>query len=787
MSKQIFKLYENGLGDEIKKYMRNLNDIAVIKSCVDKSAYTSNVYKTVASFEDAGIVNSAEVPVGDEKRKMNFLLAAAISKLAPIIKDNLKLAGEAAKRWNDQVGDDNNQERLNAVMAKLKMPVKDQAIPSYSSLTADQRVVVQRVFQETLKKQEPLSIDFIIEAIDRYNAGADRGVMFDKLGLVLDQSTSIAEHDQSKCDALMTDDMFAYMLTRWESYKKMVNAISSETSLTAVSLSEIVDTARFSKSVNLDSLIKSTIKDLDFNKPLDEYKASEKATTSFADIKPYLQNNGIIKSLSNNNANRLRGLCTIISQLDDMDFYHIDTEQSDIDSEDSYHALSVYFEVMEEITQNLMVFLFITQTTVRNSTMVQDIISVVNTVDTVLTDLFTRVGDATVVTGNVSQEGFKDILDKILGKKNHDGLNLIKNNPGNLKGLYGEYLDYSNQLLKLKLKDNNSLNDDTIVSFKKQYGEIINKTYGVNISKMDVHSLFEFMTGGIFDSKLTQEASKAMSCDLLFSPEDTPKYVLHALTNTDVIHRLLVAPQIEGARYSFMDCVSILLYDFSQLVNITVPGKTASDIQRIVESVSDNVVNGSGSYFRTNDDVREAFGNIEFDIVPATKYRTTHATVDSFIGYRNVQAASLMKVFETFKYRNKHNVTLKNIKGNTGLLTIADLEPIYTKVYGDVVDFMNNERKFLMLKKIEKQMAKDLVAITNTLRTTAVFNKEETAQYVTLAQAIAADFSGALDDLETRNVITTFAYNKSAGVTGELINLFKEFNVFAEDFIKLAK
>lgn len=792
MSKQIFKLYEKGLGDEIKKYMRNLNDIADIKNCVDATNTSTNIYKTVASFEDAGIVNSSEVPVGDEKQKMNFLLSAAISKLAPIIKDNLKLAGAAAKRWNENVGDDNQQERLNAVVTKLKTPVKDQAIPSYSSLSEDQRAVVQRVFQEVLKKEEPVSIDFIIEAIDRYNAGADRGVMFDKLGLVLDQSTSIASHDQSAYETLMTDDMFAYLLTRWESYQKMINAINEESSLTATNLSIIVDTARFSKSSVLDGILKNATTGLDFSKPLDEYNQAEKPTTSFADIKPYLQDNSIIKSMSTNNTNRLRGLCTIVSQLEDMEIYHIDDSQSDMTSDESYHALAVYFEVMEEITQNLMVFLFLTQTTVRNATMVQDIITVINTVDVVLTDLFNRVNDATIVSGNISQEGFTSFVSKLLGHNKREYLEKkaistkIKGNDVNVLKLSSQFKEHSNNLMKLKLRDTNSITDGSLKDFKEMHGETISKVFGVNIDKMDSHALFTFMTNDIFSTKITPSLVGSLSTDVLVSSDSVSKDTLRALTTPDDIAQLFATPFITE-RYTWYDCMVNLANEYHNLISITQPGTTADVVTSTTRAVAENFTYTGGSYFVANDDFKKIFSSSELEVVPSVKFIQDETNKVTYLGYRETTSGSMLKILNGFATNTQNEVTLNRIKNNNMYAMYGEHYTSFVRIVMNTASYVNAIDGGRGMSDICDKMEAALPSIKTAISKNSTFDKPNALQYCVLAEAMVSDLKGAIHDMEARECLALVAYNSMVNVTKELREIYINFNIISEDFIKLAK
>lgn len=791
MSKQLVKLHENGLGDEIKKYMNNLNEINSIRRCVENSVHATNIYKTVASFEDANISDSSEVPVGSEKHKMNFLLSAAITKLAPIVKDNLKLAGVAAKRWNEQVGNVNQEARLNAMVAKLKTPVKEQPIPSYNSLTDDQRDLVKDIFQQVLKKQEPLSIDFITEAIDRYNAGADRGVMFDKLGLVIDKSTSIQQHTEKAFDELTTDDMFSYLITRWESYQSMVTAIGAAKSFTAASLSDIVGKARFSKSAVFDNIIKEATRGVDFSKTIDDYKQSEKPTTTYADLKPYLNDTSILQTLSVNVSNRMDALCRVVSQLKDVPFYEIDDNNTDMEADETYSSLAVYFEVIDEITQNLVVFIYLTQIVTRNTTVMKDIISVINEVDVVLSDLFNKLSDATGGNTNVSQESFKVIINKILGREPKE-VDVDNNealvNYNAVVNLANNYLEISDTLFRLKLKDNHSLNDNIANIFIAKHKDVIKSTYGVDISKMDYNKLFRFMTSDIFTSTLSTTAAKPFTADIFTATDKVSVAMRRFLADNDDVLRLLNTP-LTPIKYGFSNSALDLIRHYSRISATTENNydqtKAKQEIEDVLESLAEHL---DGSYFHLSDDWIEVFPLLSFDRVPAVKYASVLNREDRYIGYRMINAVSQQKLYKTFIPNSSNNITLNLIKNNIDIFNICKNAYQYKQLTLASADYnLDKQIGRLELERMYKFIQNTLPSVTASFVKNPHITKEEAKQYGVGITAMAADLENAIADIKARDKLSNVIHSLGSETLKNLRGLYTDFNVIAEDFINIAK
>lgn len=793
MSNQLNKLHTLGLSDDLKKYMNNNIVIQRIKNCINDSHLHDNVYKTVASFEDANIVDSSEVPVGSEKQKMNYLLTAAVNKLAPLVKDNIKLAGSAAKTWNENVGEIRLQEKLNATVAKLKMPIKEQAIPSYSTLSPDQRILVQEVFQTTLKREEPLSIDFIIEAIDRYNAGADRGVLFDKLGLVLNQDITLDTDGHVLSEHLLSDDMFTYLLTRWESYQKLVSVLGQETSMSPLELSIILDDARLSKSGTMDNLVKESIMGVDFNEQLDKYNNSVKSTTSFADLKPYLKDNNIINTLSTNATNRLRGLCTVILALEEAPFYEIKESESDLDSEDSYHALAVYFELIEELTQNLTVFLLVTQSTVRSSTVMQNIINVIDTVDGILTELFTKVNDVSTESGSVSQESFKLSINKLLGFPVKDETDNKPNATGvehynNISMLANKYIEVSDNLFRLKLRDSSSLNTEVIKTFSDKHGASIKRLFNIDISKMDVNNLFTFMTNAVFTTTLTTSTTKALSANLFNSKDDSSLAMRRFIDNNDVVIRMLYTP-FTPHEYGFASCSVDAVKEFSKISMTASPSSDQTETVDIITTTVDHFAeNIYGTYYRTAYDWQESFPVAKLEVLKSVKYTPPYSNRSTTLGYSLATAASQKKLHSCFMPNNSAKITLNTLKNNIDIFKLVKNNSEYVKLNNVCQNYLTDANLGLPeLNRMNAFASGILPTVTASVSKNANIPNDDAKQYNIAITAMANDISTAIEDIKARAQLAELITTLSSQAGSELSDIYITFNNLAEDFITIAK
>lgn len=790
MSKQILNLHEKGVSDELTHYMKNVEHINRVRECVNTTEYESNIYKVIASFEDAGIVTSTEVPVGSHKEKMNYILTQAISQLAPSVHKNMQLAGAAAKQWNEQVITDNQQERLNAATAKLKIPVKDASIPSYSEMNDGQRQRTQAIFQSVLKKEEPLSIDFVTEAIDRYNAGADKTVLFRTLGLTLEYGNALAVYEQDSYEALMNEQMFSYLLMRWESYQRMVKAIGEHKRLTPQSLSVIVDTARYAKVPQMDNNIRDSLKKVSFTKAVDEYNANSKPTTDYADVKPYLDGVNTIMPMSVNNRNRLRGLCTIVSNLKDMPVYEVVDSQTDMSSEDIYHSLSVYFEVMEEITQNLMAFLFLTQTTVRNNTLVEDVITAINMVDVTIDNLFNKVKDASGEDGNISQESFKNIIGKIMGTKPTKEVkqNTALNTYNAIVNIANEHNEVSDVLLRLKLRDNNSLDESRVTEFKTKHKDTIKNTFGVDIANMDVDGLFVFMTSGIFSKDINHDIIKSMTCDLYDTRNPSSKAIMSFLRNDEHVTRLFQVPFI-STNYSFLDSTKVMLDDFSKLMYVTSEEMSPAEVKDVTSTVLEYFANEwVGSYHQTTDDFKDVLPIKDINTVSGTSFTSPITGRKHQLGYTNIDISSQHSLFNYFVPNKKTTLNLNQIKNNMDLFTLCKNEFGYNQFVVLINDFLKDETMGLpVIKGIHEICLSGKNALKTAISECTEYSRDDAKQYNIAVDAMLDDTSGAMFDIEARSNFAEVLHTTAAQTSKDLRQLYINFNEIAEDFIGIAR
>lgn len=794
MSKHILKLHDVGIGDTLKQYMHNLGEISKVKKCVSDSRFDNNIYKTVASFEDAGITSVQEVPTGSPKQKMNYLLAQAISKVAPSVQQNLHLAGQAAKEWNDVVVIDNQQERLNVALSKLRTPVKDSIIPSYSSMNDGQRQRVQSVFQTVLKKEEPLSIDFITNIIDRYNAGADKTVMFKALGLELDYSNSIAVYDENAYLQLMNSDTFAYLLSRWESYQNIVSALGNERSLTPETLIGIITNAGYATVPQMDSVIKKAIANVGFNSAIDEYNDNAKPTTNYNDIKPYMSGENVVTPLSVNNLNRLKALCNIISKLQDSTIYQIDEQQTDMESDDIYAALSSYFNVMEEVTQNLMVFLFLTQITTRNNTLIEDVIVAVNMVDSTIDSLFVKVNNAVIEDGNISQEGFKDILNKILGKdkakpeESYEPVSPHLLGHNQMVNMINNHLEISDMLFRIKLRDSTSLSEDRLNGFKATHKERIKDMFDVNIGSMDIDEVYSFMTSDIFGKKIKFSAIEPLTCDLFLNRDPISRKLVSVIQDHDKRTRLLHLPFVEHNDNYSQSC-GVALVEFGKLMSVVYHDYTPAEVKAVVTTVFDNYVDiFDGSFYPMRDDLEDILPSAIISRANGTPFESAVSGEKSVLGFRNVDITSQHKVLSYFVPNKKNTLTLNNIKNNIDIVNFCKLKELMATYYEYAIEFSTGKVNDLNgMVEYHDACLTGRSAIKSAISECTEFSKEEVKQYITAVDAMLGDMESSIVDAKARVQLVT-AINAAAQQTADSLNsLFTNFNEIAEDFISISK
>lgn len=790
MSKQIYELHKQGVGTELTNYMKNLEVINQVKSCIEATRYESNVYKVVASFEDAGITVAQEVPVGSIKEKMNWLLSQAISKIAPHVHENMQLAGVAAKQWNAQVVTENQQERLNAATSKLKTPVKNESIPSYSDMSDGQRSRVQAIFQEILKKDEPLPIDFITDALDRYNAGADKTVLFRTLGLTLEYSNSLAVYEQDTYNTLMHEQMFSYLLMRWESYQRMVKAIGNAKNLDAKSLSVIVDTAGYAKVPQIDNEIKDALKKIDFHKAINEYKENSKESTNYEDVKPYLNGVNTIMPLSINNRNRLRGLCTIVESLQSVPTYQIDDSKTDMTSEEIYHSLAVYFEVMEEITQNLMVFMFLTQTTVRNNTLVEDVITAITMVDVTLDSLFNKIHDASGEDGNVSQEGFKDIINKITGS---DKLPVVKavnhvNMYNAVVNLANDHNSVSDVLFRLKLRDTNSLDETKVAAFKTKHKEQIKNIFDTDISKMGTEDLFAFMTSDIFGKSISHNVVKPLTCDLYDTKSTAAKGIMSFIKNDEAVYRLLHEPFLVG-KVNFFNGAASAMEEFSKLMHAVDPELEGLAVRDIVSTTLESFAdNWDGSYYNDITSFEEVIPAVDMTLVPGLTFTSPVTNVKTELGYRNIDITTQHKLFNYFTPNKKTTLSLNGIKNNMNIFTLCKHEFEYMQHAVALRSFLGNSTNGLTtVKSMYDVCDSGKKMITKTINDCSELDNSETKQYTIAVDAMLKDMAGAITDIGVRDNFIDVILTTSHQTSTCLRDLYINFSEIAEDFIGLAR
>ena len=784
MTKQIHVLHEKGAGKHLGQFVRNLTSFNAMYDCVLKSIGTTNIYKTVASFESAEIVPASDVPVGSINVKLNHLLSKAIEQITPQVHENMQLAAKTAKQWNEYVVIENQQEKLNGAIAKLTAPVKDAGIQNYSDLTDAQRTRVQQIFQKTLKSQEPLEINFITEAIDRYNAGASLGVMFKALNLKLDYAHGIALYEQSAYETLLSDEVFAYLLTRWESYQKMIAAMGEHKYLTPATFGKILDDARFGKSHQISANIKNALLNVTFDKALGEYIANTKSQTEYADIKPYMSPENVAKPISTNNRNRLAGLANIVAAIQEAPVYRVDESKSDLSSEEIHTILAIYYEVMDEISDNLMAFIFLTQTTVRNLTVVNDVIESIEKVDAVVTGLFQDVKNSAVEDGVVSQEGFNEILSKLA----HTGKSISKRFTSKecetaLNRLGVEYADISDTLFRLKLRDNNSLNDIAIKRFKELHQAEIQSVFGVDIGNMDAGKLFLFMTNGIFTTALGSKTAAPLSYGIYDSTNPKSVELLKFLNDEVKVERLLNQPfnrtpivdQMAGAAAVSEDAYYSMFHRND---------KSIGEFYGVTYAFTQN-----GTLFMDiNNDCRDILAPLKLDTVPMIPYRHPNTNEDCTIGYGQLTTTAATTLFELFIPMSKAKVTLSSLKNSADAISHAKKQ-IQFAGYRDRAEACYTDSKYGMtyVKHMADYASDSLTAGRALVNEVPNLTPDERKKCIALMNYIDDDMNAAIVDCDTRRQLATLVALTSEQTATTIRELYVTFNKIANDFIALAK
>lgn len=796
MTKLIHVLHDEGVSDELARFVSNVASVESMYGCVIESIGEQNIYKTIASFEDAGIVSATEVPAGNQQAKINFLLSKAIEEITPRIHENMQLAGKAAKQWSQHVVIESQQEKLNAAITKLTSPVKNEGVPAYSELTEGQRARVQKVFQSALKQEEPVEINLITEAIDRYNAGANLGVMFKALSLKLDYSNGIALYEQDAYETLMSDEMFAYLFERWEAYQRMVNAIGEHKYLTPKTLGDILDNARAGKRISKSYDVNAALLSVGFDKALSEYNENTKATTEYSDVKPYISGDNVVRPASTNNLNRLAGLSKMISELQSVPAYRVDESKTDMDSEVIRDCLAVYYEVMEEVANNLMAFIFLTQTTIRNSTVINDVITSIDMVDTVVSELFENVKNSAVEDGVVSQEGFKELISKVakLFTKTDEikQLSVLSDKKSGITAINNtvrEYNELSDQLFKLKLRDNHSLDESRIKAFKKKHSATIQRLFNTSVSRMDVEELFSFMSNGIFTKTITSKYVSTLGAAIFDNRDKSAQLIYKFLTDDKLLDMYLDKPY-RGEKYGFYDCFDSAYGEYEKLLNLSIRKPAAPVIKQTLNEVMEYfAVDANGTYFNTAGQLNEALPGYDIEIITPKIYVSPLTNNRSSIGYRNPTLSTFDTIFSKFAPNEKTVLTLNSIKAKREIVEYCKRQFDYNHLRDAVlIPFINNdETGYSKMVDLHNWILSTAPNVADVIVDCPDISKSDSDHYIDGLLGIIYDTTACLNDINNRAGVTLTVSRSANEVSDQLRSLYRDFNEMAEDFISIAK
>ena len=771
MTKSVSKLLKLSSSEEVVQYLSNVETLESIKRCVDEANYNSSIYKTVASFEDNDIVTATEVPLGDVKTKLNYLLKEAVSKSTAIISANLNIAGDIAKTWSDNTLIGNQQERLNATLSKLKHPVKSNPIPAYSSMTDSQRSRTAGIFQKAFNSSEPMSIDFVSEAIDRYNAGADYFVMFKALDISVDYGNAVGVYDNEMYAKLMDETVFHYLAQRFISYAELCQRISpvEGSSVTKHSLSDIRDllmTVQGSHNKNVYNRIKGFGVGVTFTKPADEYAANYKTTTTHANIKQYVSGKNIVTPLTKTETDRLDAACKAVSGMSGVTLPNIDVAASSVTTDELYEILSLYFSFIEELTQSLYTFMFVTQVATRNNELVEGVITACDKVIEKIKYLFDSVNNNLPDDSSVSQEAVTTNINYI--KSQDLSVPAVKDEElllvySNLKNSFKQSVDVTT---RLKLRGYTSISMKETDVFKSKHAKAFTTLMGVDISEYTGEQIFNLVTSDFFNSHNPFLSNSVLHLDLFESTYDLSQAMIEVLSKPQTIVDLFKTPfgSVSTKTYECaIDDLATHLVGLKEAID-------ADDIELVKTrlSVFDYFLD-KGSYFYN---VAKLVDHAHFNTL-RTVPRVPCLYEDDVVytvGYQGLDRDSQDMLVELFARTREPSVRLRDLN--------TDAVDVVTGAYSTLYQTISSEA---LSKKILKNLEMCLKTLKDIGKGLEKIDYDYTG-YVNVLDAIEQDIVSATSDVKLRASLIHLLYHTSYSTVNCLSDFYRTSNQLLTDF-----
>lgn len=779
MSKPIEELLNVEMTDNLKKYFINFESLKQVMGCVADARFESNIYKAIVSFEDAQVVEAAEVPVGDEKQKMAYLLEQATTKATALLSDTLNQASEIVKTWSADLVLENQDQRLQAALGKLKNPVKTAPIPTYSRMSDGQRTRTQAIFKKHLNSEEPVSIDYITEAIDRYNADASVTVLSKALGVSIAYKNSVVVYDESSFNSVSTPEVLTHLTRRFHSFKQVCDELKSAGN--EMSVTDFLTVLRNSdkdKNANIHNKISELTRGLNFTAPLDDYTAQSKESADYDTVKPYVSGINHLNPMTQNTLDRMNALCKMVSTLGGVHLDPIDLKQSNLTAEEAYDALSTYFNYIEEFTQCLVVYMYVTQITIRNHKVLDEVISICDRLVEKLTSLFTEVNDNLPEDGEVSQESFRAAVNyikaKLPGTKNPQDIERQQKMYFNLSNRFEDTLTV---LDKFKLRGSAYLAESALISFRDKHAESIQKSHDINISEMSSNEVFNFMMSD-YMSKPNRSLNDSVFTLNLFNSKDRNVIKLRELLLNEATYtRLFADPFATTTTKSYAVTTQDLLYHLEAVEEEL----RAGDIDGVHQSLrSFDYFLREGSYYANVDKLSGVVGLTDLTNVPSLPYTLPEGQTYT-LGYGELDRSSqelLMSAFNT----STNTITLNSLRRNPILSTLVVHLPTYQKSNLASDAYMGAPSKTLGYKQMESVQSR-LEAVKASLKK----NKVTDQHVYDLMDAIANDVKGAMSDVTFRNRMSTLTLETAYSTNVALCEIYNKTIPIFEEFMTAIK
>ena len=752
------------LGDAMRDYLNNISQISNTVKCVMQSRYESNIYKNIASFESADIVQSEDVPLGDEKQKMAYLLAEAIGKSTSLVGDNLKLASTLITGWGKFAPSENQPQELKNTLSTLNNAVKTSPIPPYSRMSDDQRVRVQNVFKDVLALEQTPSIDYITDAIDRYNAGANYGILANRLNVVVEHKHSIKLYDEERFEALTEDKVLLHLITRFSAFKKVSEHINANNKLSVDAFTKVMQDSQVTKNMTIHNHIKNLCVNLDFTKPVEDYTNSESATASYKDVKTYSDKN-FITTLDANTQNRLNALAEVVAKMTEFKLYDVNVGESTMDVEGVYDVMHLYFEFVEEFAQTLMVFMYVTQIALRNAVLIDEVISVSKSLVSKIDTLFEKVNETIPEDGEVSQESINAAINFVKSKL---PISLNQTQVVKQHSIYSElknrFAETMREIERVRLRGITTFDEVRMNKFKNEHKSLLKQMFDVDVRELSSEELFNFVTTKCLSDANGLLTNNAFNIRLLTEKTSTTTYVNDLIFNTQQLDKLFALPFATTGSKTYAISTQDLEYHLSNLEEDLKSGDALS-IEKSVKAFDYFLT--EGSYYTAVDKLTGAGQNNEFTTVPTIPYKDAQGN-EYTLGYRRLDRVSQDNLFAVFT-PTKNALSIHGLNNNEHADSLSN----------NIVRLYSLNETINVSKS---QIVKQLNSIVKRLQKIKPIGVDKT-----LLTALVEDAESAINDMLLRERFIKLAYETSVSLNRSSCEFYNKSLLLFTDFLNAAR